>query len=173
MILRLLAGLLSLTSAHAAPIPLTSSSLLTSQKAGIYRSPLGFSVNAGRSGWSVVAEPVPNDYVVATYKSPNSANALTVRVDELEKPLTLEAYSKKWLKDYPRFGFSVLDSKKVKVGNDVAYMLDFVSRENKKQLRQLLFVKNQKAVTLTCRGDQTSFAQTVKSCNEIFRSFKW
>jgi hypothetical protein len=159
--------------ALAAPIPFTSTSLLTSEKSGIYRSPLGFTIHAGNSGWQAASPTVKNDFVVATYKSTNDASALTVRVDEIKKPISLDEYSKKWLKDYPRFGFDVLTAKKVRVGSEVAYMLDFVSPENKKQLRQILFVKNKNAVTLTCRGDQTDFSKTVRSCNEIIRNFRW
>jgi hypothetical protein len=159
--------------ALAAPIPFTSTSRLTSEKSGIYRSPLGFTIHAGNSGWQATSPTVKNDFVVATYKSTNDASALTVRVDEIKKPISLDEYSKKWLKDYPRFGFDVLTAKKVRVGSEVAYMLDFVSPENKKQLRQILFVKNKNAVTLTCRGDQTDFSKTVRSCNEIIRNFRW
>ena len=164
---------LNLSSAHAAPIPFTSSSQLISEKNGIYRSPLGFSIHAGNSGWKPVPPTVKNDFVVATYKSTLDAAALTVRIDEIKKPITLDEYSKKWLKDYPRFGFDVLTAKKVRIGKEVAYMLDFVSPENKKQLRQILFVKNKNAVTLTCRGDQTGFSKTVRQCNEIIRNFQW
>ena len=159
--------------ALAAPIPFTSTSLLTSEKSGIYRSPLGFTIHAGNSGWQATSPTVKNDFVVATYKSSTDASALTVRIDEIKKPISLDEYSKKWLKDYPRFGFDVLTAKKVRVGNEVAYMLDFVSPENKKQLRQILFVKNKNAVTLTCRGDQTDISKTVRSCNEIIRNFRW
>ncbi|MEK6554888.1 MAG: hypothetical protein AABZ31_06600 [Bdellovibrionota bacterium] len=165
--------ILSALPALAAPIPFTSSSQLISEKNGIYRSPLGFSIHAGTSGWKPAAPTVKNDFVVATYKSDVDSSALTVRIDEIKKPITLDEYSKKWLKDYPRFGFDVLTAKKVRVGKEIGYMLDFVSPENKKQLRQILFVKNKNAVTLTCRGEQVGFSKTVRQCNEIIRNFKW
>jgi hypothetical protein len=162
-------------SAHlfAAPIPFTSSSKLTSEKAGIYRSPLGFTIDAADTGWVAISPAQKNDFVVTTYESPSKDAALTVRVDELKAPLSLDEYSKKWIKDYPRFGFDVLAAKKVKVGEEIAYLIDFVSAENKKQLRQVLFLKNKHAITLTCRGSQTQFKNSVRACNDIVRSMRW
>lgn len=158
---------------QAAPIPLTTTSTLTNLKEGLYHSPHGFSIHSGNSGWSALANHIKNDFVAVTYQSPKDSAALTVRVDTLNTPMTIDAYSKKWIKDYPRFGFDILDSKKVRVGQETAHLIDFVSRENQKQLRQILLVKDKKAVTLTCRGTPNTFSATVKSCNEIFRSFKW
>lgn len=169
--------LLASVSTFAAPIPFTSSSALISKNAGLYRSPLGFSIHSSETGWKQVPPPNKNEFIVTMYENrdPNSSApaALTVRVDDLKKKTSLEDYSKKWLRDYPRFGFDVITAKKVRVGENVGYMLDLLSRENKKQLRQLLFVKDKQAVTLTCRGDREKFKTTVRDCNDIIRTFRW
>lgn len=166
---------LIISSAQAAPIPLTSTSALISRNEGLYRSPLGFSIHSSETGWKQLPPPNKNEYIVTMYESrgTTSPSALTVRVDELKKPTPLDEYSKKWLRDYPRFGFDVITAKKVRVGDNVGYMLDLLSRENKKQLRQLLFVKDKRAVTLTCRGDRDKFKSTIRDCNEIIRTFRW
>ncbi len=177
LILSLFISLAALNStvALAAPIPLTSTSALISRNEGLYRSPLGFSIHASETGWKQLPPPNKNEYIVTMYenRSTSTPSALTVRVDELKRPTPLEEYSKKWLRDYPRFGFDVITAKKVRVGDNVGYMLDLLSRENKKQLRQLLFVKDKRAVTLTCRGDRDKFKTTVRDCNEIIRTFRW
>lgn len=160
----------------AAPLPLTSSSTFISSKNGIFHSPLGFSLHLGQSNWEQVTPPQNNDYIETIYRSVDDNNiqaALTVRIDKLDAPTTLQNYSKKWMKDYPRFGFEILAAKNVRVGNNVGFMLDLVNHENAKQLRQLLFVKNKNAVTLTCRDDKKSFTKTLKTCNEIVRTFQW
>jgi hypothetical protein len=167
---------LFLQSAHAAPIPLTSSSLFISGKKGLFQSPLGFSIHLGATDWAQVPAPANNAYIEAVYRrNDDSATqaALTVRVDAITKPTDLDKYSAKWMKDYPRFGFEVITSKKVKVGNETGFLLDLVNRESAKQLRQVLFVKNKNAVTLTCRDDIKSFSQTLAACNDIIRTFTW
>jgi hypothetical protein len=161
---------------EAAPIPLTSSSLYISAKPGLFQSPIGFSINSGSTNWVQVMSPKNNEFIEATYHSPGDENvqaALTMRHEKLSKPEELDSYSKKWMKDYPRFGFDVLAAKKVRVKNEVGFMLDLVNRENSKQLRQLIFVKNSNVVTLTCRDDAQNFLKTLKSCNEIIRTFRW
>jgi len=160
----------------SAPLPLTSSSLFISNQPGLFRSSLGFSLHTGTTKWVQVPTPPNTPYIEAVYRAPGDENvqaALTVRVDPLLKNESLDDYSKRWLKDYPRFGFDILAAKKVRVEREVAFLLDLVNRENSKQLRQLVFIKNKRAVTLTCRDDSSGFATTLKSCNEIIRSFRW
>lgn len=163
--------------AQGAPIPLTSSSLLISEKKGLYRSPLGFSLHLADTDWEHVPAPKDNPFIATIYRSNQHAEgvqaALTVRIDELDQKTSLDVYSKKWLKDYPRFGFEILSSKKVRVGSQVAFLLDLVNRENQKQLRQILFLRDKNAVTLTCRDDIKTFNSTLRACNSIIRTFRW
>jgi hypothetical protein len=161
---------------HSAPIPLTSSSIFISGKNGLFQSPLGFSLHLGQTDWIQVPKPANNSYIETVYRSGHDQNiqaALTVRVDKLKSNTDLDSYSQKWMKDYPRFGFNVLTAKKVRVGDEAGFMLDLVNRDNTKQLRQILFLKNRAAVTLTCRDDVKNFSKTLKSCNEIIRTFHW
>ena len=169
-------GVLLSLPVKAAPIPLTSSSVFISAKNGLFQSPLGFSIHLADTDWVQVPKPADNPYIETVYRSNDDQNiqaALTVRVDKLDTTHTFESYSKKWMKDYPRFGFAVLTAKKVRVGDQVGFMLDLINRDNSKQLRQVLFLKDKAAVTLTCRDDASSFSRTLKSCNEIMRSFHW
>src|SRR5258707_6653596 len=80
----------------AAPMPATSTSLLTNQKPGIFRSSKGFSVNAGKTEWILGEPPVDLPSVVTVFKSPENHKGvqpvLTVRVDELAKKMDLKAY---------------------------------------------------------------------------------
>jgi hypothetical protein len=77
------------------------------------------------------------------------------------------------MQDYSRFGFDVLTAKPVKVGQASAFLLDIVSRETKKQLRQVVFLREKTAVILTCRDQRESFARTVQDCNQIIKTFSW
>lgn len=143
----------------------------------MYRSPLGFRIHSGGTGWKQVAPPTDNPFLSTVYRNENSADgvqaALTVRVDTTASKEDLDGYAKKWIKDYPRLGFEVMTAKKVQVSGEVGFMLDLINRENQIQLRQVLFVKNNKVVNLTCRDHFREFNVTLKSCNEIFRTFAW
>lgn len=163
--------------AWAAPIPGTSSSSLVSAQPGQFYSTKGFRLNAAQTAWVQSPPPKAIPSLVTVYRAPVASNgqqpALTVRVDDLRRPESLKAYVKKWMKDYSRFGFEVLTAKPIKIGESPAFLLDIVSRETAKQLRQVVFVKNKTAVTLTCRDGRDSFAKTVQDCNEIMKTFEW
>jgi hypothetical protein len=164
-------------SSWAAPFPATSSSPLVSDKPGSFYSTKGFRLNSAQTAWIQSAPPKYIPSLVTIYKSPSPFNgqqpALTVRVDDLRHPLALKAYVKKWMKDYTRFGFEVLTAKPVKVNENQAFLLDIVSRETQKQLRQVVFLREKTAVILTCRDGRESFAKTVLDCNEIMKTFEW
>lgn len=168
---------LSLGMASAAPIPGTSSSPLVSQKPGQFFSPKGFSMNSAQTDWVQSAPPKHIPSLVTVYRSPLPLNgqqpALTVRVDDLRHIQPLKAYVKHWMKDYTRFGFEVLTAKSIKIHETPAFLLDIVSRETHKQLRQVVFMKEKTAVILTCRDGRESFAKTVQDCNEIVKTFAW
>lgn len=137
----------------------------------------GFRINSGNTAW--VQSPPPKDIpsLVTVYKSPISQHgqqpALSVRVDELNKAQSLKKYVRKWMQDYTRFGFDVLTAKAIKINDQSAFLLDIISRETKKQLRQVVFLKNKTAVILTCRDHRDSFGKSVQDCNQIVKTFKW
>ena len=81
--------------------------------------------------------------------------------------------SKQWLKDYPRLGFEILATKKIRLNNQVGFLLDLISRDNHIQLRQVLFLKGRHAVNITCRDHQDQFDQSLRQCNDIIRTFTW
>lgn len=172
-----MALLLISLQASAAPIPGTSSSTLVSQKPGLFQSPKGFRLDAANTAWIQSAPPKKIPSLATVYKAPvpidGQQPALTVRVDDMRSALPLKTYVKKWMQDYNRFGFDVLTAKPIKVGESQAFLLDILSRETKKQLRQVVFVKDKLAVILTCRDQKESFSKTVQDCNQIIKSFAW
>jgi len=163
--------------AHSAPFPGTSSSEFLKSDMGLYQSNLGFSIHAGKTSWIHTTPPADNSYVATVYKAPYLTRgvqpALTVRLDQMKKNQDIRSYMKQWLKDYPRMGFKVLGAKKLKINNQPAYLIDLLSQNNSKQLRQVVFVRNKQAVILSCRDHQENFEKTVKDCNQIVRNFQW
>ena len=163
--------------ALGAPTPIGSSSLLLNERPNIYRSPLGFELHTDDTDWVAVPKAQNSKYIVATYlknsKSSGVQAAFTVRVDDLDKNIAVERYIRKWIKDYPRLGFEILTSKKVKLNKETGYLLDLLNRDSKMQIRQLLFVKNKHIINLSCRDQVQGFTETLKDCNKIFRTFNF
>jgi hypothetical protein len=196
-----LALLLSASSGHAAPFPATASSKLIAPELGIFHSASGFQISAGDSGWVHAEVSANNEFIETLYRAPELEPAvaealagskskpktkgaetasLTVRVDKLDKDLSLERYVQRWLKEYPRYGFDVLSSRafthiptdrpQAKVR---AHVLDLVNRDIGRQLRQVIFLERKRAVILTCRDEITTFQESLKGCNQIIRTFSW
>jgi hypothetical protein len=189
------------TTSWAAPIPGMGSSKLISPELGLYRSAHGFEVNAGHSGWvqseiasdnagkssaieaSYAAPPL--EPAVAEALSKNKKNlekkqtlaggtaALTIRVDELTKDVSIDRYVARWLKEYPRYGIDVLSSQSFTLDKSRAMMVDLVNRDAGKQIRQAIFLNKRTIAILTCHDRIATFPASVKSCNDIIRTFRW
>ena len=177
-----LAGFLTLlfgASAISAPIPGTATSTLVSPQLGLYRSPVGFQVSAGTSGWTHSEAPLGNKLIATQYSAPGAkvkgkdVASLTVRVDKLSKDVPMDKYVQRWMKEYPKYGFDVLGSKPFAQNKQKGYVLDLINRDSGKQLRQVVFMAKQKAVIFTCRDQVKTFKDTLKGCNQIVRTFQW
>lgn len=163
--------------AGAAPIPGPTSSQLAQDKPGLFFHPKGFRIDAGNTAWVQQEAPKTIPSLVTIYKAPvavaGQQPALTVRLDNLKRSQNLKNYVKRWMQDYTRFGFDVLTAKNIKINDQAAFLLDIISRETQKQLRQVVFMKEKTAVILTCRDGKDSFQKTVQDCNQIIKTFTW
>lgn len=178
MMKTILALLLFSTLAQAAPHPTTSSSILASAEEGYFFKSLGFKMSTKGTLWTTL--PVERDSMVQSVKlgpmgSESNAKAprLSVRVDKIDKKMTLETYSKKWMRDYTNFGFETLGNQVIQLGGGKALVVDLIQRKQNKQLRQIVLNKDQKVAVLTCIDEKDKFAQTLPICNHIARSFEW
>jgi hypothetical protein len=166
-------------SAFSAPIPGTATSTLVSPHLGLFRSPAGFQVSAGTSGWTHNEAPAGNKLIATLYTAPATKTknkdlaSLTVRVDKLSKDIPIKNYVQRWMKEYPKYGFDVLGSKPFAQNKQKGYVLDLVNRDSGKQLRQVVFLDKQKAVIFTCRDQAKTFKDALKGCNQIVRTFQW
>ncbi len=163
------------STAFAAPIPGGTSK--TKPSLGVYKSPQGFAIQTAGTDWIQASPPKNTRYIATMFRSPvmknNMRATLTVRVDELNKPIELSQYVKRWTKEYPKFGFDVKGSKKFKMASNEGYVVDLVNPSKKRQLRQVIFMQDQKAVLLTCRDHISTFKDSLAECNKMIKSFKW
>ncbi|MCC6138807.1 MAG: hypothetical protein IT287_09250, partial [Bdellovibrionaceae bacterium] len=151
--------ILSVTLAQAAPIPGAGSK--SKPKLGVYKSPHGFQIATASTDWIQAKPPKNTRYIATMFRSPEVRNkmraTLTVRVDQLAKPMDIAEYVKRWTKEYPKFGFDVKGSKKFAMNGQNGYVVDLINPAKKRQLRQVIFMKDNRAVLMTCRDHVASF----------------
>jgi hypothetical protein len=167
----LFAQILSSTG-WSAPVPGAGSSALVDPEKGLFWKRQGFSINTARTGW-LLEGPSGEDLAVRYSPADSSTGSLMVRTEQLKADLKLENYTKRWIKDYLSYGFEVLGTQTFYQNNDRALVIDLLHRTSQQQLRQVLFLKNKRAVTLTCRDRQKSFQTTLIGCNQISKTFQW
>ena len=103
----------------------------------------------------------------------DSTASLSVRTDTLSKQSNLESYAKKWMRDYPSYGFEVLGAKSFAVSGSPGLVVDMVQRSKSKQIRQVILQHGQHVAILTCLDSQSTFQKTLSSCNQLVKNFEW
>lgn len=159
----------------AAPFPATSTSALTAPEKGLYFLHKGFTLKTEGTSWVPVpgAEQSLLDTVRFSEKGTKTSGTLSVRTDKISKTASLELYTRKWMRDYPSYGFEVVSAKNFNLNGNPALVVDMLSRSKKKQLRQVIVKKDERVAILTCLDDQEKFSQSLQHCNQIVKSFNW
>ncbi len=173
-------GTIGLTSGgSAAPYPATSSSLLISSQRSLFISPLGFQLHRGESDWILIEPPKEDEGAITQFVPPQDAESahLSIRTEQLD-PLDatskdLTTYVKQFIKTYRRLDFQIIAKRPFDHHGEKAFVIDLQASQKGLQLRQAIFFRNSKAIVLTCRDNISHFKTTLKSCNEIIRSFRW
>ena len=164
-------------SSFSAPIPGALSPKLAVPQWGIYKSKFGFEILAQDTHWTQSQPPKKSRFIETVYRSPITRNnvraTLTVRVDRMKKKSSLKKYVKRWVREYPKYGYDVLGSKSFKSKGMKGYVIDLMNSKKQRQLRQVIFLNKSTAVLMTCRDHQSSFRQTLKECNQIVKAFQW
>ena len=150
---------------------------MTDPEEGRFLEPHGFRLKTSNLKWTVV--PDEKTSIFQTFRfapvSPieRPTAQLTVRKDELGQQKNLEIYAKKWMREYPQYGFEILTTKNMQIGGSDALLIDLVHRGKNQQIRQLVLHKNKKIVILTCLDEIAKFRSTVSDCNQMMTSFSW
>ncbi len=162
--------------AHSAPNP-NASSQMVAPKLGVHKSKFGFEIMAQNSAWIKTEPPKKSKFIETVYRSPIERNnvraSLSVRVDNMRSPTSIKKYVKRWIKEYPKYGYDVLGSKGFKSGDKKGYVIDLINTRKKRQLRQVIYLNKQTAVLMTCRDHTETFSKSLKECNNIVKNFSW
>lgn len=158
----------------AAPFPVTATSIATDPSEGKFLEPHGFKMKIDNLDWTAVSDSSSSIFQTFRYTPKNRTGAqLTIRTDELGQQKNLDVYSRKWMKEYPQYGFEILTTKPLQLGGGDALLVDLVHKAKNQQIRQLVLHKDKKIVILTCLDEIGKFRQTVDDCNKIMSSFYW
>lgn len=170
-----LALILSPLNALAAPYPATSSSALTAPESGLYFLHKGFTLKTAGTTWVPVggAEQSVLDTVRFADKDSGQNGSLSVRTDKVAKNVSLDLYTRKWMRDYPSYGFEVLSAKNFILNGSPALVVDMLSRSKNKQIRQVILKNEDRVAIMTCLDDKEHFNKSLQACNQIIRSFSW
>lgn len=161
-------------SALAAPYPATSSSALTNPEKGLYFLHKGFTLKTEGTSWVPVATSEQSllDTVRFAAKD-NGKGVLSIRTDKVAKTASLELYTRKWMRDYPNYGFEVISAKNFELNGSPALVVDMLSRSKNKQIRQVVLKNQDRVAIMTCLDDKATFSKSLQSCNQIMKSFSW
>jgi hypothetical protein len=98
---------------------------------------------------------------------------MTVRRDKTAKRhSSIDHYVKAWLRNYPRFGFSIIGNRSIEHYLEKAYVIDFIGQDTKDQFRQVVYFSDKDAIIMTCKAPQESFDEIIDDCNSFVRSFQ-
>lgn len=159
----------------AAPYPATSSSALTNPDKGLYFLHKGFTLKTEGTNWVPTANSESLlDTIRFSSKEKNSKEgSLSIRTDKVPKTASLDLYARKWMRDYPNYGFEVLSAKNFNLNGSQALVVDMLSRAKNKQIRQLILKNEDRVAILTCVDNKETFAKSLENCNRIMKSFTW
>ncbi|WII72427.1 hypothetical protein QJS83_00915 [Bdellovibrio sp. 22V] len=159
----------------AAPHPATSTSALTSPEKGYYFLHKGFTLKTAGTDWVPVAGSSDQSLLdTVRFSSKGSKNgSLSIRTDKVAKNASLELYTRKWMRDYPSYGFEVISAKNFTLNGSPALVVDMLSRAKNKQIRQVILKNEDRVAIMTCLDEKSRFSESLQSCNQIMKSFAW
>lgn len=171
-----LLALLAFRTAFAAPFPATGTSVLTDPSKGVFFHGFGFRLNALEPSWSAVPSVGESVFDSVRFEpGPAAASDATVsiRMDRIPEKSSLESYAKKWMREYPTYGFEVLGTKNLSLGGGRALLVDLLQKSKDRQLRQVILQNQSKIAILTCLDRREKFNETLQTCNRLIRGFEW
>ena len=163
--------------AEASPIPATSTSAMTAPELGLFFTPKGFRLGTEGTNWlPQIDRSMSRGDEGTSWRFSNQKTTTAqvhLKTDFLKADLTLEAYAKRWIKDYSQLGMDVLGTRPFSFGGHRGVVVDLIQPKKKLQIRQAVFLKHRSVVILTCSDQQTQFESTLSECNRLIKNFSW
>lgn len=137
-----------------------------------------FEFNNPKTSWWKAPVPANKQGVSMLFRAPVSSKKsdgfrpiMTVRLGKTDK--SVANYVASWMGDYAKLGYDVLGSRSFSHKKNPGYVVDVRNPRTNKQARQVIFLKGENSVILTCVDRIKSFKSSLSECNKIVRSFNW
>lgn len=162
----------------SAPLPTTGSSVVNSPKWNTAFSQMGFSFKLVSDEWVYLENPSQNrlpanQQIDMGFKTLSESARLSLKTENYRGKINLEAYAKKYLRDYNQYGFEVISSKSIKINNIPAIVVDLIQKNKLTQSRQIFLNDNNKITIASCIDKTDYFSMTSNMCNQLINNYNW
>ena len=163
---------------HAAPFPTTGSSAVNSPKWNTAFSQMGFSFKLVSDEWVFLENPSQNrlpanQQIDMGFKTLSESARLSLKTETYRGKVNLEAYAKKYLRDYNQYGFEVISSRSIKINGVPAVVIDLMQKNKLTQSRQIFLGADEKITIASCIDKTEMFSLTSNMCNQLINNYNW
>lgn len=163
---------------QAAPLPTTGSSAVNSPKWNTAFSQMGFSFKLVSDEWVFLENPSQNrlpanQQIDMGFKTLSESARLSLKTETYRGKVNLEAYAKKYLRDYNQYGFEVITSRSVKINGVPAVIIDLMQKNKLTQSRQIFLGADEKITIASCIDKSEMFSMTSSMCNQLMNNYNW
>jgi hypothetical protein len=162
----------------AAPLPTTGSSIVNSPKWNSAFSQMGFSFKLVSDEWKFLGNSTSsrmpaNQQIDLGFKTLSDTARLTLKTENYKGQVNLEAYAKKYLRDYNQYGFEVVTTRTAKINGTSAIVIDLLQKNKLTQSRQIFLSSGDKITIASCIDKTEYFSLTSGMCNQLLNSYTW
>ena len=149
--------------AHAAPYPLTGSSLYLNTQKNLFLQPYGFSFNLEKSQARILLDQ--NDLEKWSIRFPNTPQLFTMRTRQFQSATEYEKSLRVWLKEYQKSGLKIVQEniKSKKPAKGWIHLEDPTGR----QVLQYFTFVNLTWVYFGCVGNKNEVKELHQNCDYL------
>ena len=98
---------------------------------------------------------------------------LTFKTEILKKKIPLDAYVKKYFKDYHQYGFELKNTSSYKFKNKNVVILDILQNNKQIQSRHAFYQNDKKILLVSCTDKAEEFLKNFNDCDKVYQSLNW
>ncbi|PIT99210.1 MAG: hypothetical protein COT74_09380 [Bdellovibrionales bacterium CG10_big_fil_rev_8_21_14_0_10_45_34] len=101
-----------------------------------------------------------------------SLGLLTLEWKQTGNGISIDKFVSSWMKDYPKFGYQIEESKVFGLLNEKAHFLELTKKNSETRLSQYVLKKNSHRFVFTCVSQKSQWATLRKECHRLIMSLK-
>lgn len=162
-------------TAAAAPHPAAGSSMISQIKSGLALSMFGVELKQLPPHWLYLESiEEKQTMIIGSQSQIDQAKAqLTFKYEDFKNDFNLEAYVKKYMRDYNQYGFDIIGSQSIITKMGPTVILDLKQKNLKSKARQVFYKNKKRLLSATCISDIDNYETTLAYCNQTLGSMNW